>query len=335
MMALVEAGQITVKMAGERLGVSYRQAKRIRCAYKSGGDAAMVHGNSGKTSVRKIDEKTRKNALDAYRERYWDFGPTLASEYLAEHEHISVSVETLRKWLIAEGLWVRHRKRCEHRQRRERKPHFGDMVQFDGSLHAWFEKRGVKCCLMNMVDDATGKTYAQFFEEETIDGAMRTLWRWIEQYGIPKALYCDKKNAFLLTREPTDAELLKGITKPKSYFGIACEKLGIEVIAANTPQAKGRVERNHQVYQDRFVKELRLEHISTIEEANMFLEKTYLPEINAKFEKPPLETDDGHVPLFSDSQREQKQTAPTGQGCRANLFGWCAGYSLAGQKAPC
>jgi transposase len=303
-MAMVEAGQMTVKAASEQLGVSYRQGKRIHAAYKTGGDTAMVHGNSGKASPRKVDPSTRKKALEAYRERYWDFGPTFAAEKLAEEEGITVSNETLRQWLLAEGLWQRHRKRSEHRNRRERRACFGDLIQFDGSHHAWFEKRGGKCCLMNMVDDATGKTYAQFFEQETIEAAMRTLWQWIEQFGIPKALYCDKKNAFVLTREPTDAELLQGITKPKSHFGLACEKLGIEVIAADSPQAKGRVERNHQVYQDRLVKELRLAGISTIEEANKFLRETYLPKINAKFARPPRESEDGHAPLLKTDPRE-------------------------------
>jgi transposase len=304
LMAMVEAGQMTLKTASVQLGVSYRQAKRIRAAYKAGGDAAMVHGNSGKASPRRIDKAVREKALMAYRERYWDFGPTFAAEKLEKAEGIKVSAETLRKWLIAEGLWERHRKRSAHRQRRERSACFGDLVQFDGSHHAWFEKRRGKCCLMNMVDDATGTTYSQIFEQETIEGAMRTLWRWIELYGIPKALYCDKKNAFLLTREPTDAELLAGITKPKSHFGRACEKLGIEVIAANSPQAKGRVERSHQVYQDRLVKELRLATISTIEQANRFLENTYLSEANATFAKPPREIEDGHAPLLDAGLRE-------------------------------
>lgn len=304
MMEMVKAKQITLKAASVQLGISYRQGKRIFAAYKKSGDAALIHGNTGKASPKKTDGAIRAKAIEAYRNRYPDFGPTFAAEKLAEVEGITVSSETLRKWLLSEGLWTRHRKTKEHRSRRDRRPCFGDLVQFDGSHHRWFEERGGKCCYMNMIDDATGKSLGMFFEEETTEAAMRTLWRWIELYGIPKALYCDKKNAFVLTREPTDDELRQGITKPKSHYGKASEKLGIEVIAANSPQAKGRVERNHRVHQDRLVKELRLAGISTIEKANEFLEATYLPKINQKFAVPPRESEDGHAPLLGVNLRE-------------------------------
>jgi hypothetical protein len=151
---------------------------------------------------------------------------------------------------------------------------------------------------MNMVDDATGKMYHHFYEQETTEAAMRELWGWINVYGIPKSVYCDRKNAFLLDREPTDEELLSGITKPESHFQKACGKLGVIVIPAHSPQAKGRVERNHRVHQDRLVKELRLAGISTIEQANTFLDRTYLSKINAKFEQAPAESENGHVPVL-------------------------------------
>merc|ERR1711964_496715 len=152
-------------------------------------------------------------------------------------------------------------------------------VQFDGSHHEWFEERGVKCCLMNMVDDATGTTLSFLDEAETTVAAMRLLWAWILRYGIPQAVYCDRKNAFVLDREPTVEQQLRGVT-PKSPFELACQKLGIEVIVARSPQAKGRVERNHGVYQDRFVKELRLAAISEIADANEYLRTTYLDRLN-------------------------------------------------------
>ena len=148
-----------------------------------------------------------------------------------------------------------------------------------------------------MIDDAANTRLSQFFEEETLFGAMTLLKMWIKRYGIPESLYCDKKNAFVLTREPTDAELLAGICKPKSHFGKACSRLGIEVIAANSPQAKGRVERNHGVDQDRLIKELRLENICTIKDANQFLLETYLPKMNGKFSRPPRSRDDAHANL--------------------------------------
>jgi transposase len=304
LMAMVSEKKITLKEAASRLGISYRQAKRIKSDYQKDGDEGLLHGNQGKASNRAIEAEVKAQILSTYRERYPDFGPTFAAEKLEEVEGLKVSSETLRQWLVKEGLWQRKRKRSEHRSRRDRRPSFGDLVQFDGSHHDWFEGRRMKCCLINMVDDATGKTLSMLFEQETTEGAMRTLWAWIGLYGLPKALYCDKKNAFVLTREPTEDEIKRGITKPKSHFGKACEKLGIEVIAANSPQAKGRVERNHGVYQDRFVKELRLAGISTIEAANKFLFKTYLPKINAKFEVAPADSADGHAPLLGVDLRE-------------------------------
>jgi hypothetical protein len=165
---------------------------------------------------------------------------------------------------------------AKYRSRRTPREKFGELIQFDGSHHRWFEDRREKCCLITLIDDATKIRMSQFFEEETTFGAMTVLKLWIETYGIPDSLYCDKKNAFVLTREPTEAELEKGITKPLSNFGKACAKLGIAIIAANSAQAKGRVERNHKLDQDRLVKELRLAGISTIEDGNKFLLETYL-----------------------------------------------------------
>jgi hypothetical protein len=190
---------------------------------------------------------------------------------------------------------VPERNSSEYRSRRAAREHFGELVQFDGSHHGWFEGRRGQCCLITLIDDATKIRLSQFFEEETMFGAMIVLKIWIETYGIPDSLYCDKKNAFVLTREPTDSELLAGITQPKSHFGRACDKLGISVIAANSPQAKGRVERNHGIDQDRLVKELRLVGISTIEQANAFLLNAYLPRMNNKFSRLPKSKHDAHV----------------------------------------
>ena len=156
---------------------------------------------------------------------------------------------------------------------------------------------------MNMVDDATGQTFSMLFEQETTEAVMRVMWDWIERHGIPQAVYCDRKNAFVSNREASVEEQLAGV-EPKSHFELACEKLGIEVIRAYSPQAKGRVERNHAVYQDRFVKELRLRGIATIAEANRFLEEEYLPAINAKFARPPACSEDGHAPLLHTDLRE-------------------------------
>ena len=294
---MVKQGQITLKAAAAMLGVSYRQSKRLYSAYRKKGDKGLIHGNYGKPSNNRTDEAILERAVEAYRLKYHDFGPTFAAEKLAEEDNITISVSILRRLLISSGDWKGARHSKEYRSRRERRECFGELVQFDGSHHKWFEDRGPSCCLMTMIDDATNTRISRFFEQETIEAIMTVFSLWIRTYGIPEALYCDRKNAFVLTREPTDAELLSGITEPKSHFGRACEKLGVTVIAANSPQAKGRVERNHGVDQDRLVKELRLAGISTIAEANQFLEKMYLPKMNKKFSRPAAKPENAHVPL--------------------------------------
>ena len=301
---MVKQGKMTLKAATATLGVSYRQGIRLYAAYRKEGDAGLIHGNYGRQSNNRTGEAVLEKALQAYRGRYSDFGPTFASEKLAEEEGVHLSVSTLRRLLIASGDWKGARRSSEYRSRRERRDCFGELIQFDGSHHKWFEDRGPSCCLVTMIDDATNTRVSRFFEQETIEAAMTVLSCWIETYGIPEALYCDRKNAFVLTREPTDSELLAGITEPKSHFGRACDKLGVSVIAAYSPQAKGRVERNHGVDQDRLVKELRLAGISTIAEANTFLEKKYLPKMNKKFSLPAAKPEDAHVQLGDASLKD-------------------------------
>jgi len=294
---MVKQGRLTLKAAVVTLKVSYRQGIRLYAAYREKGDAGLIHGNYGRQSNNRTAETIRKKALKAYRERYNDFGPTFAAEKLVEEQGLQISVSVLRRLLIETGDWQGARRAKEYRSRRERKECFGELVQFDGSHHKWFEERGPSCCLITMIDDATNTRLSRFSEEETIVGAMKVFSCWIEAYGIPQVLYCDKKNAFVLTREPTDSELLAGITEPKSHFGRACEKLGVGVIAAHSPQAKGRVERNHGVDQDRLVKELRLAGICSIAQANEFLEKKYLPKMNKKFSRSATNPQDAHAPL--------------------------------------
>ena len=296
-MEMVKRKLKTLKAASLELGLSYSQAKRIYQRYLNGGDEALIHGNTGRPSNNKIDEASAARAVVLYREKYYDFGPTLAQETLSERDGIEISVSTLRRALLSAGLWEQKKKSSIYRSRRAPRARFGELVQFDGSHHKWFEGRAPSYCLITMIDDATKTRLSQFFDEETLFGAMTVLKMWIERYGIPESLYCDKKNAFVLTREPTETEILDGNLKPKSHFGRACDRLGIEVIAANSPQAKGRVERNHGVDQDRLIKELRLEGICTIDEANKFLLKTYLPKMNAKFSRPARSADDAHVHL--------------------------------------
>ncbi len=297
-MEMVKRDQKTLAAAAVELGVSYRQAERIYKRYKEGGDEALIHGNTGKQSNHKTDKKLVEKALELYQTYYYDFGPTFAAEKMGERDKVFIGVSTLRRAMIEAGLWEKARNHIQYRSRRTPRKRFGELVQFDGSPHDWFEGRRGKCCLITLIDDATKERLSQFFEEETMFGAMKVLKLWIERYGIPESLYCDKKNAFVLSRESTDAELLKGITKPLSHFGRACKKLGIEVIAANSAQAKGRVERNHGVDQDRLVKELRLAGISSIEEANIFLLDIYLPKMNKKFGRPAVSNENAHVNLL-------------------------------------
>ena len=298
MMARVREEAMTIKEASEVIGVSYRQSRRIYKRYREEGDKGVIHRNRGRPSNRGKDCKVKEAVLRLYREQYWDFGPTLAAEKLGERDEYEVDHETLRRWLLAAGLWKRQRKRAKHRQQRERKPHFGELVQMDGSHHKWFEERGEEGCLMDMVDDATGKTLALLSEEETTVAAMKVLWAWVERYGIPRALYVDWKNVYVTQREPTLEEQLAG-ELPLTQFGRACQKLGIEIITASSPQAKGRVERKHGVYQDRWVKELRLEGIRDIERANQHL-CGFTDGINAKFAVEPRSSADFHRPMPED-----------------------------------
>jgi transposase len=279
------------------LEVSYRQAKRLWQRYREEGAKGLQHRSAGRGSNRAKPEKFRRKVLQLIREKYSGteqkrFGPTLAAEHLAEEDGLEVGEETLRRWMLAEGLWSRMRRRKAHRKRRERRQHFGDLVQLDGSFHAWFEERGPRGCLMNMVDDATGITCSRLGEQETIWAAVGVLRSWIEKYGVPRALYTDWKNVY--KREPTERERLRG-KAPTTQFGRMCERLEIRIIAASSPQAKGRVERNNGVHQDRLVKKLRRQEIQSYEATNEYLEAEYLAEHNQRFAREAARAENYHV----------------------------------------
>lgn len=294
---LVLDERITLVEATTRLKISYRQALRIKERFEAEGDAGLVHRGRGRPSNRGYPSVFRDRVVKRYRKRYKDseVGPTLAAEKLA-NDGLLVDHETLRRWLLESGDWHRRRKRRVHRTCRERKAYFGELVQMDGSHHAWFGASHDTACLMNMVDDATSVTAGLLAPQETTKAAMRLLWRWIERYGIPMALYTDKKNVYVTDREPTLEEQLAG-EEPMTAFGKACQKLGIEIITAHSPQAKGRVERSNGTYQDRFVKELALRRITTLRTANALLEDGFTDALNAKFAKAPLEQEDYHRPI--------------------------------------
>jgi hypothetical protein len=219
--------------------------------------------------------------LTRYAERYPDFGPTLAAEYL-QADGLKVDHETLRRWLLAEGKRTVRRRRQRHRQWRERKPCFGQMAQLDGSHHDWFEGRRAKCVLMVMVDDATGRLWAQFFEEETTRASYDVLEGWVRRHGLPRSLYVDRDSIYRCEGEASVAEQLAG-KEPQTQFGRAMETLAVELILANSPQAKGRVERMNGVLQDRLIKALRLADINDLESANRFLDEKFLAAFNRKF----------------------------------------------------
>jgi len=292
----VKAGTLRVIDAATVLGVSYRQAKRLWRRFRQGGAKALRHRQAGRPSNRGTSAKRRRRVLGLIRQKYSGdvasrFGPTLVAEHLASEDGLTVDHETLRRWMLAEGLWSRQRKRPPYRQRRERKMHFGELVQLDGSFHPWYETRGPRRCLIAMVDDATSHSRGRFGAEETIWGVAAVLRGWIEQHGVPLALYTDWKNVYV--RAATTAELAAGEV-PRTQFGRMCAALQIQIIPASSPQAKGRIERNHGTHQDRLVKKLRRLAIADDGAANAFLETTYWPQHNARFAQAPAAAQDFH-----------------------------------------
>src|SRR6185503_9646273 len=289
----VKALKLTLVAAAGLMGVCYRQSKRIWQRYQAAGDAGLVHGLRGKPSVRRKPAALRAQVLArAAEERYADFGPTLMAEQLLK-EKLVVDHETLRRWLLAEGKrTVRVRKQV-HRQWRERKPCFGAMVQLDGSHHAWLEGRGSKCVLMVMVDDATNRMRARFFAEETTRASYDVLEGWVRKHGLPGSLYVDRDSIYRCEGVASIAEQLAG-KEPQTQFGRAMAALGVALILANSPQAKGRVERMNGVLQDRLVKELRLAGISDLEGANRFLDGTYLRAFRRQFAREAASSVDVH-----------------------------------------
>ncbi len=296
-LARVAAGTLGLGSAAALMDVSYRQAKRLYRRYRREGAAGLKHRSAGRASNQATAAKIRERVLALVREKYGGgvdegFGPTLAAEHLASEDGVMIDHETLRRWMLVAGLWSRVRKRSPHRRRRERKAHFGELVQMDGSFHPWFEDRGPQSCLLTLVDDATGKTLGRFGAQETIWAAVGVLRAWIERYGIPHALYTDWKNVYV--RVPNAEERDTGV-EPLTQFGRMCATLGIRIIPASSPQAKGRIERNHGTQQDRLVKKLRRKGIAAIETANAFLETEYWADHNARFAQAPASSDDFHV----------------------------------------
>jgi len=292
-MAGVKAKELSQVQAAELLGLGYRQAKRVWRRYQDEGDAGLVHRLRGKPGLRCKPLNLRRQVLArCAQECYADFGPTLMAEEL-QKEGLLVDHDTLRRWLLAAGSRTVRRRRQQHRQWRERKPCFGAMVQLDGSHHDWFEGRRGKCVLMVMVDDATNRIGVRFFEEETTRASYDLLEVWVRQHGLPGALYADRDSIYRCEGQSSVADQLAGKER-QTQFGRAMEQLGVELILAHSPQAKGRVERMNGVLQDRLVKALRLAGSNDLESANRFLEETYVREFNRRFGRVAASSLDAH-----------------------------------------
>ncbi len=292
----VAEGRMTVAAAGRQLGLSERQVRRVWKQYREQGDAGLVHGLRGRPGNRRTKAAVRAGALELYREHYRDFGPKLACEYLAEHHDLLVPPRTLGRWLTQAKLWRPRPRRPVKRQRRPRREHFGELVQFDGSPHDWFEC-GQPCCLMVMVDDATGWTDAQFFEAETTVAAMTMVRDWSLSHGLPQALYTDRHSIYRRNDKEADEIADRTGRRPPTQLGRALQDLGVGLIWAHSPQAKGRVERKNRTLQDRLVKALRLAGIREMEAANDYLREVFLPRLNQQFTSAAAQGADLHVPV--------------------------------------
>ena len=286
--------KLTQVQAGTVLGLTTRHIRRLIERVEQAGDQGLAHRGRGTPSNRRIPDTVKLKVLTLYEKRYGDFGPTLAAEKLAECHGISISDETLRRWLRARGVVHFTRRKRPHRAWRARRAHVGALLQLDGSHHDWFEGRGPRCVLMAYIDDANSRVFARFYEYEGTIPAMDSFQRYVSRYGIPLAVYADNHTTYQSPAPPTVDEQLAGIT-PTSQFGRALGELGVELIAAHSPQAKGRVERLFKTVQDRLVKELRLAGIATIEAANRFVE-AWLPSYNRRFAVQPAQAADLHRP---------------------------------------
>ncbi len=293
----VAEGKLSLIDASKKLQVSYRQIKRIYKRYGRQGDMGLIHGSYGRTSHNAYSVDYKEAVLNLYREKYEGFGPTLACEKLGKDGY-KLSDETLRLWLIQAGLWDKKRKRKGYRKQRARRACFGELLQLDGSHHRWFGAENPASCLMNLVDDASGITLSLLAEQETTEAAFQILRKWTQRYGVPSEIYVDLKTVYVSPqRNQEDGE--PQLNRAFTHFSRACEKLGITLIKAYSPQAKGRVERNHAVYQDRFVKELKLLGMKTLDEANKLLDDEFIDNLNQKFAKAPQSEVNAHRNLSS------------------------------------
>ena len=305
---------MTQGRAAERLKLSTRQVKRIWRVYQEKGAEGLINQSRGKPSHNQLAAEVKQRVLDLVVGRYRDFGPTLVTEKLKEEHGIQISDESVRQMMMAEGLWKQRRKRKPRVfQMRERRACFGELVQIDGSDYDWFEGRSPRCTLLVFVDDATGKLVELWFvPHESFFGYCEAARHYFKRYGKPVAFYSDKHGIFHLNTpkvSPGD-----GLTD----FARAMQQLGIQIICANTPQAKGRVERANQTLQDRLTKEMRLKGISTPEEANYWLPQ-FMQDYNQRFASLPRSDHDSHSPLSPTDQLDRILCRKTSRTLSKNL----------------
>jgi hypothetical protein len=293
-MKRIDRKELTVKAAAELIDLSLRQTRRLWKRFKADGDAGLVHRLRGRAGNRRLEDADRRRIVKRHQDSYADFGPTLACEKLSG-EGLCLSPNTLTALLKERGLWQRRRRRGKHRKRRERRACLGSMVQMDGSHHDWFEGRGPWCVLMVMIDDATNQTFARFFPAETTAAAFEVFQRWAKRRGLPRCVYVDRHSIYRDEDHP----------ERPTQFGRAMNELGVELILAHSPQAKGRVERRHAVFQDRLVKEMRLRGIKDIAAANALLEHSFLAELNTRLAVKAARAQDLHRPIGAGITLEQ------------------------------
>jgi hypothetical protein len=287
----VLAGRRTVVSAAAVLALGVRQTFRLLARYQKGGGGAIIHQARGRASNRQWNSGVRKYAVELVRSKYADFGPTLATEVLLERHSIKVGRETLRRWMVADGLWLSRKQRRSFHQPRLRRECYGELIQIDGSEHRWFEDRGAPCTLLVFIDDATSRLMQlRFVPSESTDSYFEALQGYLDAHGCPVAFYSDKHTVFRVNRP--DAKGGSGMTQ----FGRALAELNIEILCANSSQAKGRVERANRTLQDRLVKELRLAGVCDMESANGFL-PAFLERFNERFVVPALKPENLHRPL--------------------------------------
>jgi transposase len=290
-LAEVRAGKRTVVSAAAVLDLGVRQTFRLMSRYEAGGAGALIHQARGRASNRQLSAGIREYAVELVRTKYADFGPTLATEILQEKHSITIGRETLRRWLMADGLWLSRKQRKTFHQPRLRRERFGELVQIDGSDHRWFEDRGEPCTLLVFIDDATSRLMQlRFVLSESTDSYLTAVHGYVLAFGCPVAFYSDKHVVFRVNKP--NAVGGSGMTQ----LGRALAELNIEIICANSSQAKGRVERVNRTLQDRLVKELRLANICDISAGNTFL-PAFMAQFNERFAIPSARPEDLHRPL--------------------------------------